>query len=88
MPFSRRRRVTLLDSGLDAPVGQRLKAAQALVAGEDLFLVFFAARAIHTNRRVSSKSVFADQDDDLEDAFGVAGGGSHGFGDVPVACEA
>jgi glucose-1-phosphate cytidylyltransferase len=35
-------RVTVLDSGLDALVGQRLKAAEDLVAGEDLFLANYA----------------------------------------------
>jgi glucose-1-phosphate cytidylyltransferase len=35
-------RVTVLDSGLAAPVGERLKAAQPLVAGEDLFLANYA----------------------------------------------
>jgi glucose-1-phosphate cytidylyltransferase len=35
-------RVTVLDSGLDAPVGQRLRAARDLVAGEELFLANYA----------------------------------------------
>ncbi|OHV62982.1 hypothetical protein [Pseudofrankia sp. BMG5.36] len=38
--------------------------------------------------RVPSKSLFADQADDLEDAFGLAGGGSQGFGDASVSGEA
>jgi glucose-1-phosphate cytidylyltransferase len=35
-------RVTVLDSGLEAPVGQRLKAAHALVGEDDLFLANYA----------------------------------------------
>lgn len=35
-------RVTVVDSGLEAPVGQRLKAARPLVADEDLFLANYA----------------------------------------------
>jgi glucose-1-phosphate cytidylyltransferase len=35
-------RVTVLDSGLDAPVGQRLKAARNLVGEDELFLANYA----------------------------------------------
>lgn len=39
-------------------------------------------------RGASSKSLFADQADDLKGAFGLAGGGSQGFGDAGVSGEA
>lgn len=35
-------RVTVLDSGLEAPVGERLKAARDLIADDDLFLANYA----------------------------------------------
>lgn len=88
--FAARNTMTLVPA-----VPERDLAPEANISPDTVDLQGFLAFArtlgggvLYLKTRAPSKSLFADQGDGLEDAFGLAGGGSQGFGDASVSCEA